>query len=159
MLAPFASDHEAVRRTTGTEESMQKPMVYRAVIVLGAFLLGCGTCALVFALRHRPKDVTVYPVRTFENGEPLPIGMAVYRIDVKRQDVMWWRHGIAESPERLSHCAIRDVENWRCETDVTGEASVVTMQAGQFEATVLAMRMKDKGVSREEWETARARKH
>lgn len=105
---------------------------------------------------NRPREVTVYPIITFSPGDqPYAAAPAVYRVDVQKQDVMFWRPGVVESPERLKNCAVRDPQNWRCETNVAGDAGVVSMDRGQFEETVAATHFTAHGVSREIWEKTR----
>jgi hypothetical protein len=140
-----------VAQEGGVPVKFSQPLFYGGLLAL---FLSTAIGALAPASQRQPKDVAVYPLRTIGDGQPQPIGMAVYRVDVSRQDVMWWRPGIADSPERLLNCAVRDAENWRCEAVVATEPSIVTMQAGRFEETVLSMHLKDRGVTREAWEEA-----
>src|SRR5213593_707788 len=118
--------------------------VWHALSLLVAF--GFGVAVGVFAPRvfERPREVTVYPIITIGGSPPYPAAIAVYRIDVRKQDVMWWRPGNVESPARLSSCAVRDTRNWRCEEDFGGDRAVVEMQNGSLEKTVLATQFKER---------------
>ena len=113
--------------------------------LLLAVTLGC----------NKPQEITVYPMNTIGNGPSYAAEIAVYRVDVQKQDVMFWRPGVVESPERLLNCAVRDSTNWRCDTQVAGDSGVVIMERGQLEETVLATRFKVRGVTKTEWERAR----
>ena len=132
------------------------------VALAGSFL---GLLVSGFALSRAetprvaaPVDVTVYPMMKIAEGPPTSVGIAIYRVDVPRQTVMYWRPGIVESPENLANCAVRDAENWRCEHKVGDFAkAIVEMQNGTYQESADAGAMKWYGVTREQWEETRQR--
>ena len=91
-------------------------------------------------------------------GQPKSVGIAIYRVDVLKQTVMYWRPGMVESPENLANCAVRDAKNWRCEHNVGDFAkAIVEMQTGSYQESTETGAMKWYGVTREQWQETRQR--
>ena len=92
------------------------------VVTASPLLLAC----------NRAHDVTVYPIVTIGEQHPYAATVAVYRVDAGKQDVIFWRPGTVEAPERLGNCAVRDPANWRCETNVGGDLDGVSLVSRQL---------------------------
>lgn len=121
-------------------------------------ILAAAVWSVVLRVGRRPVDITVYPIMQTREGQRHPVGIATYRVDVAKQTVMYWRPGMVESPSNLANCAVRDVNNWRCEDQVGDVAKgVVEMQRGHYQESIGNGAIRYQGVTRQRWEEMKRR--
>lgn len=68
------------------------------------------------------NEVSDYPLYCTENfmekgNCPGTLGtarMTAYKVFEDRQEVIYWRHGLDETPRKMANCAVRNKNNWAC---------------------------------------------
>ena len=98
------------------------------------------TILLVFisACEHIDSKITSYPAlckgkvnNGVCSGKILRLNRSIYKVSVKRQEVIHWMPNVFEEPQKITDCIIRDRNNWVCKySDGSGGIKVIR---GKFE--------------------------
>lgn len=108
---------------------MKKLMSY-LIVLAGGVVAWYILTGLVDVTQHQ-RTVYSLILGKHDTGAPLPGVVTVYRVYPETQTVISWIPNLAEAPDRLSNCAVRDRSNWKCED----EGVTRTMVDGEFSET------------------------
>ena len=124
---------------------MKKKFKKIAVLTFLFFVFGC---------EYHGDDVTIYTadcVGPIENkvcnGKLILRTPMTYRANFNKQEIIWW---VGDgSPGRMSNCAIKDAQNWKCDYKSFGSPVSATMQNGKIQ--YLFNGMDDNGFVQMSW--------